>query len=227
MCSLISVTNVRAVQTFHPLSYLAPVDSFGPGQRVAVEGESPGHGAADVGPKKRPVERQDSVGKGGNGGPAQGSPEQGRRWNHSTHHIGAGSRQRVADQDSRPTKTSAQKEIQARAVRKRDACDPLSTTGELQIRQLPVEYNLVKAGGQTGVRQRARGHRGARERGKPRNAGHQRQRREGARKTADHSRTKRARTDAGSAVGRPWGSMETSAVLAVTRRRPVATSVIR
>ena len=61
MRSLISIPNVRAVQTFHPLSYLAPVNSFGAGQRIAPEGEPPGHGAPDVGAEDRPLERQNGV----------------------------------------------------------------------------------------------------------------------------------------------------------------------
>jgi hypothetical protein len=66
MRSLISVPDTRAVQTFHPLSYLAPVDSFGAGQRIAPKRESPGHGTPYIRPQDRAIRPNGGVLKGRN-----------------------------------------------------------------------------------------------------------------------------------------------------------------
>jgi hypothetical protein len=97
MRSLISVPDMGAVQTFHPLSYLAPVDSFGAGQRVAPKRESPGDWAAKIGPQDRAIHANGGVLKGGNHGPTKRCPQQSRRGDHATHHIGPGCRERITD----------------------------------------------------------------------------------------------------------------------------------
>ena len=144
--------------------------------------------------------------------------------------IAPGRRERVPDQDRRILpEAAAQKEIQTRAVRVGDPRRALASGGHLVVRQLPIEDDLVVPG-----RNRRPGH-GAR---RNRRAGEGRKARDARddepsprRRPRDGGITRgsnSARTAAGSAVGLPDRSIDTSAVRAVTsrssRRR---TSVIR
>ena len=218
------------IGAIHPFEYPAALDSFGPNQRVAMKGQPPCNGTADVGPEGRPIHPNDCIGKIWQRHASQDGPEERGGRDEAPGEIGnaAGRPEGIPDEHGPAlAEATAEEEVQAGAVGSGDARRAVAAAGHVAVLELPIEDDAPMAGRNAGGGQAAGRQVGADERRQPRQAAGQRDEASREQEAASHVGVKSERTVGGSAVGRPARSIETSAVRAVTSFSPDSARVTR
>ena len=150
-----AVPNAFRGLALHPFRNTLPGNSIQSKQCVAAKGNAPSCGRANVSAEKAVLDADSGVrDRRQREAPERGPKERSGR-NKPPHEVTAGSAHRLTNQHRAATaQPTANEEVEASAVRRSDAGDPVSPHMEIRIPQLPIEDDPAMPWRKLGRRQR-------------------------------------------------------------------------
>src|SRR5215207_4785836 len=138
--ALVAIQDALAGATLDPLLQSSTVHALDPGEGVAAEADTPVDGSADFGPYDVSVNANDGVALHWQVEPAQRGPQKGTRGNELARHVWAWHDQRVTNENrAAAADAAAEEEVEADAVGRGDASDPIPARGEILVLELPLK----------------------------------------------------------------------------------------